>query len=373
VPPASFMRFLFHWQRLDDPGEGEAALETALQQLEGISLPAVAWENDVLPGRLQPYNKDDLDRLCNSGRFVWLRLHAGKEQRDSARKATTLKSVPVAFVNRMHLGYWHEAPNNPVLSVGAQKVLHLLQKMGASFFDDLLHEAGILPTQLEQVLAELIANGLITSDNFQGLRTQLAPLHKRQRHARQQRHVSQLAAAGRWSLLRPGPKDENRFERVEHIVRILLQRYGVIFRKLLERETGLPGWRDLLYILRRLEARGEIRGGRFVQGFAGEQFALPDAADQLKKIHKQPTRGELIILSTADPLNLTGLITPGERIAAKASNRIIYRDGIPLASSQKDQVTFLAEIAATEEWAIRNLLLRRNVPQYYHSMPPNSV
>lgn len=373
ISPASFMRFLFHWQRLDDPAEGEAALENTLQQLEGISLPAVAWENDILPARLMPYNRDDLDRLCNSGRFVWLRLHSGREQRDTARKATTLKSVPVAFVNRMHLGYWHEAQSNPVLSAGAQKILLLLQRMGASFFDDLQAETGMLPTQLEQVLAELIANGLITSDNFQGLRTQLAPLHKRHRHARQQRHVSQLAAAGRWSLLRKPTEKENRFERVEHVVRILLQRYGVIFRKLLERETGLPGWRDLLYILRRLEARGEIRGGRFVQGFAGEQFALPDAADQLKKIHKQPARGELIILSTADPLNLTGLITPGERIAAKASNRLIYRDGIPLASSQRDQVTFLSDIAATNEWTIRNLLLRRNVPQYYHSMPPNSV
>ncbi|MBD3671481.1 MAG: DEAD/DEAH box helicase [Gammaproteobacteria bacterium] len=370
VSPADFMRFLFHWHGVDEPGEGEEALLSRLQQLEGLNLPAASWEDEILPARLSPYLRPELDRLCASGRVMWLRLQVPQGP-DKRRKSGTVRSTPVALLIRPHLVHWRidnplpEADGLP-LSATARKVYDLLKTWGASFFDDLLHEARLLRTQLEEALGELVAWGLVTADSFQGLRSLTTPQQVQRRRVSRRLHGQELAAAGRWSLLRPNmpPDDEDPYAHVEHIAKVLLKRYGVVFRKVLEREQGLPSWRELLYIYRRMEARGEIRGGRFIHGFSGEQFALPEAVTALREQRKRPKSGNMLAIGATDPLNLTGLITPGKRIAAQAKHRILFRDGVPVAVSANGRIDFFADTSLEEQWLGRNLLLRKQNPGY---------
>jgi ATP-dependent Lhr-like helicase len=367
VSPADFMRFLFGWQGLDEPAEGVAALERVMLQLEGVSLPAGSWEEDILPARLQPYFSTDLDELCSSGRLTWLRLQpAGGD--DGRRRNPAIRSTPLAFVFRPHLSVWLRAdaasPEGPGSTAG--RVLEVLKQWGASFFDDLQQQTGLLKTQLEQALGELVARGLVNSDQFQGLRAMITPQKTRERSRRRPVLQAPLAAGGRWSLIRPPLPLEDGSQRVEQIARTLLTRYGVVFRKLLERESGLPPWRELLYVLRRLEARGEIRGGRFVQGFAGEHFALPEAVSLLREVRRKQDAEQLITISSADPLNLTGIITPGRRVAAQPGHRILYRDGKPIATRQGGEITIDAAVPAGEHWQIRQRLTRSPHPASYH-------
>ncbi|MDJ0832002.1 MAG: DEAD/DEAH box helicase [Gammaproteobacteria bacterium] len=370
VSPAVFMQFLFKWQGLEEPAEGVAALERVMLQLEGFSLPAGSWESDILPTRLQPYFSNQLDELSGSGKLAWLRLQAPAEK-DNKRKNPAIRTTPIAFIYRPHLMYWCQSEiNEPAgLSSAASKVLKLLHQWGASFFEDLQQQSGLLKTQLEQALGELVAWGLVNSDQFQGLRALIAPQQQKQKRHRRAVLQTPLAAGGRWSLLRPSVASEDEHERVEHIARSLLSRYGVVFRKLLERESGLPTWRDLLYVYRRLEARGEIRGGRFVQGFAGEQFALPEAVTQLRKTRKQQDSEQMIAISSADPLNLTGIITPGKRIAAQTRHRILYRNGKPIATDQNGDIRIDERIPVSEHWQLKNLLTRKPHPASYHKPP----
>jgi ATP-dependent helicase Lhr and Lhr-like helicase len=358
VAPADFMRFLFRWHGLHDPVSGESGLARVLQQLEGYNLSTAAWEKEILPKRVKPYFASELDQLCTAGRFVWLRL---KTAGDNTVKSAG-KSTPIALVSRSNIDFWRQLAPLPVasamaLSSNAQKGYGVLKEWGASFFQEILRETGMLKTQLEEALGELVASGLITSDSFHGLRTLVTP--QKILHRRSKRYPSHdpMAAAGRWSLLRPSrtnPTDN--YEHVEHIARTLLLRYGVVFRKVLEREEGIPSWRELLYIYRRLEARGELRGGRFVQGFSGEQFALPEAVNLLKAIRKQDKTAELTVLSAADPLNLTGIITPGERIASSSTQKLVYRDGIPVAYGSGNKVDYLQDFDTDHQerfrWAL---------------------
>lgn len=345
VAPADFMRFLFRWHGLHDPVAGESGLAKVLRQLEGCSLSAGCWEQDILAKRVKPYFVSELDQLCTAGQFIWLRLKATGE--NSPKSAN--KNTPIALVSRANLDHWRRTQQPPdkiklSLSSNAQKVVTVLQKWGASFFQEIRLDTGLLKTQLEEALGELAAAGLITSDSFYGLRTLLMPQKKM--HGRGNRFLGQdpMAAAGRWSLLRPLRENtEDSYGHVDAIARTLLLRYGIVFRKVLEREVSIPSWRELLYIYRRLEARGEIRGGRFVQGFSGEQFALPDALNLLKDIRKLEKTAELTVLSAADPLNLTGIITPGERIASSSVQKLVYRDGIPVAHGSKSKVNYLQE------------------------------
>ena len=383
VSPADLMRFLFHWHGLDEPAEGEAALERSLQQLEGIPLAAASWERDILPARIGDFTTAQLDHLCQSGRFVWLRLqpampkNTGKEAR---HRNPAVKSTPISFIRREHLGDWrnHNAladADDIKLSGDAGRVLDSLRQWGASFVQDLQDDTRLLPVQLETALGELVAWGLVTADSFSGLRTLITPQPVLRRRTKRRPGYQPLAQAGRWSLLRPArpPHDDShRFESVEHIARVLLNRYGVVFRKLLDFEVGLPPWRDLLYIYRRMEARGELRGGRFVQGFAGEQFALPEAMQTLRKIRRQPKDGELIAIAATDPLNLTGSITAGERVTRQVSNRILYRNGVPIATSVGDKISYLESVAPQVEWEIKTTLLRQTRPEQFHSSPPRS-
>jgi ATP-dependent Lhr-like helicase len=246
------------------------------------------------------------------------------------------------------------------LSGKAEKVYDALKQWGASFFEELLSETGLLKSQLEEALAELSAWGLVTADSFQGLRTLITAQKTQHRLSQRYSFYDPFAAAGRWSLIRsPVSAGTDRHQHCEHIALVLLRRYGVVFRKVLEQEDNLPSWRELLYVFRRMEARGELRGGRFVQGFAGEQYALPEAVSVLRDIRKQAKRGDLIAISAADPLNLTGIITAGVRVPTQASRRILYRDGVPTAIGAQGKINFLEDIEPQDQWQLKNALLRR--------------
>lgn len=362
VSPADFMSFLFSWQGLDDPGRGAEALERVLLQLEGLSLPARSWEEDILPARMQPYFSTQLDELCSSGKITWLRVAPGSG-REGKRRNPAVRTTPIVFYYRPHLTYWYRSgtQQDSGLSSAAVKVVEVLKQWGASFFEELLQQTGLLKTQLEEALGELVACGVVNSDQFQGLRALITPQKKQSRYKRRRAaKLPPLAGGGRWSLIRPPVESENEQQRIEHIVRTLLGRYGVVFRKLLDRESGLPSWRKLLYVFRRLEARGDIRGGRFVDGFAGEQFALPEAVSLMRDVRKRNNRGEMIMISSADPLNLTGIITPGERVAAQLGSRILLLDGKPVATSQGGDVRIIDGIAENEHGRIKNLLIRKH-------------
>ena len=253
----------------------------------------------------------------------------------------------------------------------AQAIAEHIRHHGASFFDELAEGAGLLRAQVEEALAELVALGLVNSDSFAGLRALLVPSEQRKPAAGARRRrrtvLFGIEDAGRWTLaprLGPdGPRGETNPEAIEHAARTLLRRYGMVFWRLLEREADwLPPWRDLLRVFRRLEARGEIRGGRFVGGFSGEQFASADAVHLLRSIRRTPGEGSLISISAADPLNMLGILLPGPRLSSAASNRLLYRDGVPIAVLEAKEIRFLTGMNAADQWQARNALLRRRVP-----------
>jgi ATP-dependent helicase Lhr and Lhr-like helicase len=253
----------------------------------------------------------------------------------------------------------------------AQTVLGCLQTQGASFFDELTLASGLLPSQVEETLGELVTLGLVTSDSFGGLRALLVPSDRRRPFAggiRRRRCISfGMEDAGRWALMRRPPSDAAELQAnsasTEHVARTLLRRYGVVFWRLLAREADwLPPWRDLLRVYRRLEARGEIRGGRFVAGFSGEQYALPDAVGLLREVRRRAASGEWISLSGADPLNLVGILTPGGKLAALTGNRLLFRDGVPVASLAGGEVQFLTGLDVATQWEARRTLLRSAAP-----------
>ena len=363
VPAADLMRFLFEWQKIEPDHRiaGTEGVAAVLEMLDGYEAPAGAWEPDVLGSRCQDYEPGYLDALCLTGRVSWGRLSPPAGGVGSLRGSGPLRSSPMALFPRTSAALWRSLarpPETEGLSTYAMQVVEALQRQGASFFGEIVTETELLPTQVEVALGELAARGLVSSDGFAGLRALLTPSSKRRplgelgRKAPRRRKPSpaySVEDAGRWSLLRPevsldgkesmeAQGDRARFgapdASAETVARVLLRRYGVVFRRLLERETNLPPWRDLLLVYRRLEARGEVRGGRFVSGFAGEQFALPEAVGSLRAARRAEPTGDLLAVSAADPLNLAGIITPGERIPAVPSNRVVYRDGVPVAARE---------------------------------------
>jgi ATP-dependent helicase Lhr and Lhr-like helicase len=265
---------------------------------------------------------------------------------------------------RRHASLWaslSSAEDPPRPSFRAQAVADVIRQYGASFFDELVEGSGLLRPQVEEALAELVALGLVTSDSFAGLR---ALLRKPAAGRRRRPTVFGMESAGRWALARRAPPQrEVRPEAVEHLARTLLVRYGVVFWRLLEREAPwLPPWRDLLRVYRRLEARGEIRGGRFVAGFSGEQFALPEAVGMLREARRKPPSNAWISLSGADPLNFVGILTPGPKLPALTGNRLLYRDGLPVALLTGGDVQFLETLDPATQWEARKALLRGAVP-----------
>ena len=364
VSAADFLRFLLRWQHFGEArGQGSEALAGVLQQLEGYSVPAAAWESDILPARIENYFSQLLDGLCSAGRFTWLRLQAPKDKGDEKRKTSPVRVTPIALLPRQHVRYWRSDTadaDQSNLTASAQKIVDTLQEHGASFFIDLVHHTGMLRTQVEDALGDLAARGLVTADSYAGLRALIAPALRKAGYScySGRRGLVSIDEAGRWELLRKTViPPEREAERIEHIARALLRRYGVVFRKLLERENKLPSWRELLYVYRRMEARGELRGGRFVQGFSGEQFALPEAVGSLRETRKRPTRGDLTAISAADPLNLVGILTPGRRVPALVGNRILFRDGVPVATLIAGEFEALQESSAEELRQLRERLL----------------
>ncbi|MCG8383485.1 MAG: DEAD/DEAH box helicase [Gammaproteobacteria bacterium] len=384
VSSADFMRFLFDWQGVlpEERGEGADYLKIIIEQLAGFEAPASAWESDILPTRLNDYTPDWLDTLCLSGRSLWARLtpSSGKSQRHNG----PVKNTPIALFGRRQFVHWQrlmaaQVASDDALSPNAESVAMYLCEHGASFADELQAAAGGLRTQLEQALAELVGRGRVTSDSFSGLRLLLTPSNRRQPLSGSRRRGRtgslSLEDTGRWTLLNKAQPAESAAEStpgwfgsafsedtVTEIATDLLSRYGVVFRALLERESRLlPPWRDLLRVYRRMEARGELRGGRFVNGFTGEQYALPEAVTSLREVRKQVKSGVALAVSGADPLNLVGIITPGKKVPALASNRILYRDGEPIATKLGDDVVFLVSLSESEQWDARNKLLKTSL------------
>ncbi|WP_458717616.1 DEAD/DEAH box helicase [Pseudomonas gregormendelii] len=340
-----FMRFLFDWQHLSPAaqGQGSAVLSAIVGQFEGYPAAASAWDSDLLPARIKGYSPSWLDDLCRSGKWVWTRLTTrGKGA------STALRSTPILLLPRTRIGLWSSlAEQTPIeqLSPKARKVHDALSQHGALFFDELIHEAHLLRAELEIALQELVGAGLVNADSFAGLRALIAPASRRQaRSSRRGRgaFIGGMDDAGRWALLKRGlaaPVVDNKrpaptpVDTLEHIAMTLLRRYGVVFWRLLEREADwLPGWRELLRTFHRLEARGEIRGGRFVSGLAGEQFALPEAIPLLREVRRRPHDGSLVAVCGVDPLNLAGTLLPGAKVPALTRNRLVYRDGVPAAA-----------------------------------------
>jgi ATP-dependent Lhr-like helicase len=380
VQAREFLRFLFEWQRVlpESRMQGSDALAAVLTQLEGFEAPAGAWETEILPTRITEYDPEWLDEHCRAGRFVWTRLamrgsaHAADPER--GRGPAPIRSTPIVLLARRNVPHWsaladQSGPSH--LSSRAEAVAGYIREQGASFFDEISEHVGMLPSEVEDALAELVALGVVNSDSFAGLRVLLLPSGRRAKSTSYAvRHKRRLALfgmadAGRWALVRrPAAATAARGdEAVEQIVRTLLRRWGVIFWKLLGREADwLPPWRDILQCCRRLEARGEIRGGRFVAGFSGEQYATPEAVGLLRDVRRKPHTQQYVSLSAADPLNLIGIVTPGARLASLAGNRLLYRDGLPVATYAADEVHFLEHLPPKDQWEVQTALLRRHAP-----------
>jgi ATP-dependent Lhr-like helicase len=354
VPASEFMKFLFQWQHVASGSRlhGEDGLQEILHQLGGYEAAASSWERFILPARMAKYDPELLDRLCLNGSVMWARLSPhprfASTDETSRRRIVPTSVAPIGIFPRenadwlMRLATPDGTPNmdrDTILTPVAQDIRRLLQERGASFFADIARETGHLQSQVEDALWELSAAGVVTADGFDNLRALLDPKRRQGREKmRRPRH-----GAGRWSLLVSRRVEINP---AEQAARQFLRRYGVVFRDLLARESLSPPWRDLLVQYRRMEFQGEIRGGRFVDGFVGEQFALPEAVESLRAMRREggETRSaaQEIRLSAADPLNLAGVILPGARIPSSPTNYILFRDGVPVRSEETAAVEYVS-------------------------------
>ncbi len=314
---------------------GERGLLEAVRQLQGFEIPANAWEKHILAARVNNYDPAALDQLCLTGAVGWGRLSphpATLEDSGEGRRRVVPTSVaPITFFVRDDSDWMQprlgddEQSFERVLSESARSVLEFLRRRGASFFADIVRGTERLKAEIETALWELVAAGMVTADGFENLRSLINP---RRRNATGTPKLTRPRhTGGRWSLLYPG-EGTDRTKVVEATCWMLLRRYGVVFRETLARESNLPKWRELLIAFRRLEDRGEVRGGRFVNGFLGEQFALPEAVESLRAMRNLPASGEVVTISAADPLNLVGFIVPGERVAAISGKYVTFRDGV---------------------------------------------
>jgi ATP-dependent helicase Lhr and Lhr-like helicase len=367
VDVATYWRFLagHHGLLPDTRKHGQNGLFDVIATLQGIDAPTVAWERDLLPARIAAYQPQWLDDLCLTGDVGWGRLYPSPPNLDRSRPmAAITRLAPISIYLRPDLD-WLAATRPPEisseqLSSPAQQVLELLTAQGAMFAADLARLTQMLPSQIEDVLGELVTRGLLTADGFGGLRQLVGNRSQSTRQATRHGRRPGLArkrmggGAGRWSLWRPpapvaestNGRDPGREHVVEQWAWQLLRRWGVVFRDLLIREPGAPRWYELLQVYRRLEARGEIRGGRFIGGVAGEQFGAADTVGQLRALRDKPAPKQLTILSAADPMNLVGIVTPHPRVPSFASNRVAYLDGHPVAALKADEITWFSQTDA---------------------------
>jgi ATP-dependent Lhr-like helicase len=399
VERQDFMRFLFDWQHLADGTrlQGPDALPQVLAQLEGYQAAAGGWENDLLALRIDDYEKPSLDELCRAGKIVWTRVGA-----PNSAAGGPVRGTPLVLLPRRQLALWHALPAVAAevhVSARAARVLAALRREGAMFFDELAHDARLLGAELENTLGELVATGLVNADSYAGLRAMLVPAAKRNTLDKRRRRgmglgmAPAMEEAGRWALVRradgvtiverpseiagaqgtetvpepvaprpaaPARRPRTDPETLEHIAMTLLRRYGVMFWRLLEREADwMPAWRELLPVYHRLEARGDIRGGRFVAGLSGEQFALPEAIPLLRDMRRRPHDGSMVCISGIDPLNLCGTLLPGDKVPALAGNRVLFQDGVPVALQVAGKIRYPGTPAPVERELLRAHLLSR--------------
>jgi len=371
VTAAAFMRWLLRWQHVA-PGTqvaGERGTLEVVQQLQGFEIPANAWERQVLARRVADYDPKWLDQLCLTGAVGWGRLSPHPATVDSAasssaiapsenapavrqRRVIPTSVAPITFFVREDADWMIPRGNSHVsqnqrdmghptsvetgesrgLSHGAQLVLEFLRQRGAVFFADIVRGTGKLKAEIETALWELVAAGVVTADGFDNLRALIDP--RRRAGQGSGKMTRPRHSSGRWALLHADVAAE-RPRAVEAACWMLLRRYGIVIRDLLARESNLPPWRELLMAFRRLEDRGEIRGGRFVDGFLGEQFALPVAVESLRGMRGLPLSGETVTVSAADPLNLIGILVPGERVPAISGRTVSYRDGVGVLAVER--------------------------------------
>jgi ATP-dependent Lhr-like helicase len=399
VTPGEFMRFLFVWQHVGGASRvtGLDGLRHVVAQLDGMELPASAWERHVLPARVQNYEPSMLDLLCFSGEVGWCRFATqgvAAEARTRSAAGRPIRSTPITVFRRDHEQAWRTlagTAGQPTAALGSSTaaVLATLRERGALFVHEIVAATGLVTADVQRALAELVVLGVAASDGFGGLRAMVArrgpgavppPREALRRDlagalakaggeralpgsAFHTRRPANVGAGGRWSVVASetdaGASSSERGAAIELQARVLLQRYGVMFRRLLARESNAVSWRELLIACRRLEARGEIRGGRFVSGMSGEQFALPDAVVALRETRRTAPTGELITISGADPLNLVGIVTGGDRVAAIARSRIVFRDGIPLAALEGDYIRPINEYEASAAAPVARALAGR--------------
>ncbi len=351
---ADYQRFLFHWQGLgNERREGREALSAVLGELQGLAMPAALWEREVLPARIKDYSPLLLDQLCTAGELVWWRPRPSGAA--PGARASTVATSPIALVPRGTLALWRTLGSfEPASGVSgaAERVVSALRERGALFFVELVQASGLLRVQVEEALGELVARGLVTADSFAGLRAVLTPQSQRRgfRGRSRMRGTSGFDAAGRWALLpaQTAPRTAAAPEALEHAAKTLLRRYGVISRRIAMREPLAPSWRELLPFYRTAEARGEIRGGRFVEPFGGEQFALIEAVDELRQLRRTKDADEWLVVTAADPVNLAGIMDETPR-APVAHRRIAFRNGVAVAAHTGAGIEWLAELGPVEQ------------------------
>ncbi|MEZ6046208.1 MAG: DEAD/DEAH box helicase [Planctomycetaceae bacterium] len=378
VEVPTFLRFLFRHHGFDQkrPRRGSNGVYEVLQLLEGIDAAALAWERNLLPDRIQEYNPAWLDELCLTGELGWGRLYPPKQDElETGPTATFTRIMPISLWLREDIT-WLTAikppPESHRLSSPAEEVLEQLRKTGAMFFRELLSDTRMLPGHLKAALGELVARGLVTADGFEGLRNLLSDKEdKRNGRARLKRgelkRRSDTGSAGRWAIWNKEILNSDEAEAeseeqdlnlnpVEEWAWLLLRRWGVVFRDLLQREQGAPNWFELLQVYRRLEARGEIRGGRFIRGVAGEQFGLGETVKQLRELREERANDEYIVVCAADPLNLVGILTDHPRVTTSAHNKIVYYNGKPIAALQGNVLSSLENISPVQMEKVARLL-----------------
>jgi len=349
VTPAEFMRWLLRWQHLASSSQllGERGTLEIVQQMQGFEAPANAWERQILGRRIADYDPKVLDQLCLTGAVGWGRVSPHPATLESAalerRRVVPTSVAPITFFVREDADWLiphREAGGEEMrgLSRDATEVMQFLRQRGASFFADIVRGTRKLKSEVETALWELVAGGLLTADGFDNLRALIDP--KRRSGHGSAKSARPRHSSGRWSLLYSGELVD-RTRALEATCWMLLRRYGIVFREVLTRETILPKWREVLITLRRLENRGEVPGGRFVSGFLGEQFALPMAVESLRAQRGQPVSGETVAVSAADPLNLVGIVVPGQRVAANSGRFVAFRDGVAVPAEERPGVTVM--------------------------------
>jgi ATP-dependent helicase Lhr and Lhr-like helicase len=351
VTARDFMRFLLRWQHVE-PGtlrEGRFGVLSVIEQLQGFELAAGAWETGVLASRVEGYRRDWLDELCLSGQVTWGRLSVRDSEPDPVPRRSGLapsRATPITLTLRDDLPWLLRAARGDLTPAEpgpgrTQDILDALREHGALFRPDLATVTGRLPAEVEEALWEGVARGLVTADGFRAVRSLLRRGGSRApamaRRGLRRGIAGGAGSTGRWCLLPPPAAAPDRDELAEAVAEQLAARWGVILRDVAARENLAVPWRDVQWALRRMEARGTIRGGRFVAGFSGEQFAHPDAVEVLRAVRKQQHTGKPVQISAADPLNLTAVVLPGPRVPSIPSNTVTYVDGVVAAAASAGQ------------------------------------